>query len=49
METDFALRKALNNLPVADVTEQIISQMTQTKNNDEFLIRMDSYLRNYKN
>ena len=49
METVFALRKALNNLPVADVTEQIISQMTQTKNNDEFLIRMDSYLRNYKN
>ena len=49
METVFALRKALNNLPVADVTEQIISQMTQTKNNEEFLIRMDSYLRNYKN
>ena len=48
-ETVFALRKALNNLPVADVTEQIISQMTQTKNNAEFIIRMDSYLRNYKN
>ena len=49
METVFALRKALNSLPVADVTEQIISQMTQTKNNEEFIIRMDSYLRNYKN
>ena len=49
METVFALRKALNNLPVAEVTEQIISQMTQTKNNEEFIIRMDSYLRNYKN
>ncbi len=49
LETVFALRKALNNLPVADVTEQIISQMTQTKNNEEFIIRMDSYLRNYKN
>ena len=36
LETVFALRKALNNLPVADVTEQIISQMTQTKNNEEF-------------
>ena len=49
METVFALRKALNNLPVADVTEQIITQMTQTKNNKEFIEKMDSYLRNYKN
>ena len=49
LETVFALRKALNNLPVAEVTEQIISQMTQTKNNEEFLVRIDSYLRNYKN
>ena len=49
LETVFALRKALNNLPVADVTEQIISQMIQTKNNEEFLIKMDSYLKSYKN
>ena len=49
METVFALRKALNNLPVAEVTEQIISQMTKTKHNDEFIEKMDSYLRNYKN
>ena len=49
LETVFALRKALYNLPVAEVTEQIISQMTQTKNNEEFLVRIDSYLRNYKN
>lgn len=49
METVFALRKALNNLPVSEVTEQIISQMTQTKNNSEFIDKMDSYLRNYKN
>ena len=40
METVFALRKALNNLPVADVTEQIITQMTQTKNNKEFIEKM---------
>lgn len=47
-ETVFALRKALNSLPVADVTEQIISQMVTTKNNEEFMEKMDSYLKNYK-
>ena len=44
LETVFALRKALNNLPVAEVTEQIISQT-----NAEFIEKMDSYLKNYKN
>ena len=47
-ETVFALRKALNTLPVADVTEQLISQMVATKNNEEFMEKMDSYLKNYK-
>lgn len=48
METAYALRKALNNLPVADVTENIISQMVQTKNNAEFLDKIDLYLRRFK-
>ncbi len=48
LETVFALRKALNSLPVADVTEQIINQMVQTKNNDEFLDKIDLYLRRFK-
>ena len=48
METVYALRKALNNLPVADVTENIISQMVQTKNNIEFLDKIDLYLRRFK-
>ena len=48
LETVSALRKALNSLPVADVTEQLISQMVATKSNEEFMIRMDSYLKNYK-
>ncbi len=48
METVFALRKALNSLPVADVTEQVISQMTQTKNNEEFIDKMELYLRRFK-
>ena len=47
-ETVDALRKALNSLPVADVTEQLISQMVQTKNNEEFLGKMDQFLKNYK-
>lgn len=48
METVYALRKALNNLPVADVTENIISQMVQTKNYAEFLDKIDLYLRRFK-
>jgi transcription termination factor Rho len=47
-ETVFALRKALNSLPVADVTEQIISQMTQTENNEEFLDKIDTFLKRFK-
>ena len=47
-ETVFAFRKALNNLPVADVTEHIISEMVKSKNNDEFLDNMDAFLRRYK-
>ena len=47
-ETVFALRKALNSLPVADVTEQIISQMTQTENNEEFIEKIDAFLKRFK-
>ena len=47
-DTVFALRKAMNSMPVADVTEQVISQMTQTRNNEQFIDRMESYLRNFK-
>ncbi len=48
LETMFALRKALSSLPVADVTEQFLSQMVLSRNNNEFLDRMDLYLRNFK-
>ncbi len=47
-DTIYALRKALNNLPVADVTEQIITQMVNSKNNEEFLDKMEVFLKNYK-
>ena len=48
LETVYAIRKAMNSLPVADVTEHIIDEMTKSKNNDEFLDRMDLFLRRYK-
>ena len=47
-ETVFALRKAMNSMPVADVTEQVIHQMTQTKNNEEFINKMEDYLKRFK-
>ena len=48
LETVYAIRKAMNNLPVADVTEHIIEEMTKSKNNDEFLDKMDMFLHRYK-
>ena len=47
-DTVFALRKAMNSMPVADVTEQVISQMTQNKNNEEFVEKMNDYLKRFK-
>ena len=47
-ETVFALRKAMNSLPVAEVTEQVIKKMTETKNNAEFVDKIDLYLRIFK-
>ncbi len=48
MDTVFAIRKAMSSMPVADVTEQLLSQMVISKNNNEFLDKMDYFLRNYK-
>ena len=48
LATVFGLRKALSSMPVADVTEQLINQMVATKNNNEFMEKMDEYLKNYK-
>lgn len=47
-ETVFALRKAMNSMSVAEVTEEVISEMTKTKNNKEFVEKMDSYLKKFK-
>ena len=48
LETVYAIRKAMNNLPVADVTERIIDEMTKSKNNAEFIDRMSMFLSRYK-
>lgn len=47
-ETVFALRKAMNSMPVSEVTEQIISLMVKTKNNQEFLDEIDNFIRRFK-
>ena len=49
LETVYAIRKAMNNLPVADVTEHIIQEMVKTKSNAEFIEKMDMFLSRYKN
>ena len=48
LETVNAIRKAMNSLPVADVTEHIIDEMTKSKNNAEFIDRMGMFLNRYK-
>mgnify|MGYP000221442872 FL=1 len=48
LETVFALRKAMSTMSVADVTEELITQMVSTKNNSEFLDKMSYFLKNAK-
>jgi len=48
LETVFALRKALSSMSTAEVTEQLITQMIQTKSNNEFLEKIDSFLYRFK-
>lgn len=45
LEIVFALRKALSTMAVAEVTEQLIDQMTATKNNEEFLERISYFFK----
>ncbi len=37
LEAIYTLRKAMNNMPIADITERLITQITQTKTNEEFI------------
>ena len=45
LETVFAFRKALSTMAVTEVTEQLIDQMTATKNNEEFLERISYFFK----
>lgn len=49
LETVFALRKAMSSMSTEDVTEQLINEMTRTRNNREFIDKMDIFLRRFKN
>ena len=46
LETVFSLRKAMVNMNSADMTEQLISQIIATKNNEEFIEKMQHVLKN---
>lgn len=48
LETVYAIRKAMATMSTAEVTEQLLSQMVSTKNNEEFLNRMEYFLKQFK-
>ncbi|MBR3153011.1 MAG: transcription termination factor Rho [Clostridia bacterium] len=41
----YAVRKALSNMSNADITEKLISQITSTKNNEEFVKQIEKTLK----
>ena len=48
LETIFGLRKAMSTMPVSEVMEQLLDQMTSTKNNEEFLERINIFFKDQK-
>ena len=46
LETIFSLRKAMANMNTQEMTEQIMEQIVTTKNNAEFLERVNIFLKN---
>lgn len=48
LETVYALRKAMATMSTAEVTEQLLTQIIATKNNKEFLDRMEYFLKQFK-
>ena len=48
LETVFTLRKAMSTMSVADITEELITEIMNTKTNEEFLEKMAVFLKNVK-
>lgn len=48
LETVFALRKAMSTMSVSDITEELITEIMNTKTNQEFLEKMALFLKNVK-
>ena len=48
LETVFALRKAMSTMAVSDITEELITEIMNTKTNQEFLEKMSLFLKNVK-
>jgi len=48
LDTIFALRKTMSNMNTQEMTEQIMEQILTTKNNEEFLERVNIFLKNNK-
>ena len=48
LDTVFALRKAMSTKPISEITEQLINQMLETKNNEEFIEKINDYLKDIK-
>ena len=44
LEIVFGLRKTMANMPISEMTEQLIEQIITTKTNDEFITRMKYFL-----
>ena len=44
----YAIRKSMSNIGTAEMTERLISQIVNTKNNEEFISIMEKYLSNNK-
>ncbi len=48
LETVFALRKAMSTMAVSDITEELITEIMNTKTNQEYLEKMALFLKNVK-